>query len=351
MEMLADSTHNGADLQVIRPGLMLLKSTKLQRIALFVIVLVLFSAMPLSAQDNPPEETPPVESTEEPAAPPTAMPTVTRPEPSRVIKGDGATLELLFDRLKQGRVGVLHVTGDDVAGARLRLRQQLAEFYPVEDDGFYGLVAINIDQPPRVYDFSVLVWFEDGSEIVIPAQVEVILGGFIRQDFDLNQDRSYLADPQVERSELARINSVIDDVTLEHYWSDGGFQLPIVSELTSPFGAFRILNESVETRHTGWDLKATLGTPVMAMGAGTVAYAGLMDIRGNYVVIDHGYGIYSGFAHMSQVHVTRGQAITRGQIIGRTGDTGRSNGPHAHWEMTVNGEWVDPVDFILTWIP
>jgi murein DD-endopeptidase MepM/ murein hydrolase activator NlpD len=87
------------------------------------------------------------------------------------------------------------------------------------------------------------------------------------------------------------------------------------------------------------------------MAAGRVAFAGQMDIRGNYVIIDHGYGVYSGFAHMSQIHVTRGQQVTRGQVIGMTGNTGRSNGAHAHWEMTVNGEWIDPVDFLLTWIP
>jgi len=192
---------------------------------------------------------------------------------------------------------------------------------------------------------------ESGDRVTVRGQFNVTLGGFIRQDFELASDRAFLADPQVERVEFARLDSVQDDVTLERAWADSGFQIPIDDEITSPFGAFRIINENTETRHTGWDVRAPVGTPIMAMGAGTVAFAGLMDIRGNHVIIDHGYGIYSGYSHLSQVHVTRGQPITRGQIIGMTGNTGRSNGPHLHWEVTVNEEWVDSVDFLLTWLP
>jgi murein DD-endopeptidase MepM/ murein hydrolase activator NlpD len=76
-----------------------------------------------------------------------------------------------------------------------------------------------------------------------------------------------------------------------------------------------------------------------------------MDIRGNFVAVDHGYGIYSTYSHLSMIHVTRGQQVVKGQIIGLTGDTGRSSGPHFHWEMAVNGEFVDSVQFTETWLP
>src|SRR5690606_36674582 len=119
----------------------------------------------------------------------------------------------------------------------------------------------------------------------------------------------------------------------------------------SPFGAFRNFNGTLQKRHTGWEISTTLGVPVMASTSGEVAYAGRFDIRGNIVVINHGFGVYSTYNHLSQIHVTRGQTIDRGQIIGVTGDTGRSSGPHFHWEMAVNGDFVDSVHFAETWLP
>ncbi|QYU68492.1 M23 family metallopeptidase [Leptolyngbya sp. 15MV] len=87
-----------------------------------------------------------------------------------------------------------------------------------------------------------------------------------------------------------------------------------------------------------------LPTALMTHSSATVC-------RGNYVLIDHGYGIYSGYAHLGTMHVTRGQDVTRNQVLGTVGDTGRVSGPHFHWEMAVNGNWVDSVQFIQLWMP
>jgi murein DD-endopeptidase MepM/ murein hydrolase activator NlpD len=98
-------------------------------------------------------------------------------------------------------------------------------------------------------------------------------------------------------------------------------------------------------------LRAATGTPVMAMAAGKVAFAGTMDVRGNIVIVDHGYGVFSTYCHFSVINVVRGQNITQGQILGMSGNTGRSNGPHLHWEMNINGQWIDSVDFMSMWMP
>ena len=163
--------------------------------------------------------------------------------------------------------------------------------------------------------------------------------------------KGYLLDTETERNELARLESMLTTVTPERIWDETGFQMPILAALTSPFGAFRSFNSTLNTRHTGWDIRTTLGTPVMASAAGRVVYAGELEIRGNYVLIDHGYGVYSGYAHFTTTHVTRGQMVEKGQIIGTTGDTGRTSGPHFHWEMAVNGNWVNCVQFLEMWQP
>lgn len=285
---------------------------------------------------------------------PEAAPTAVRPSkplPVQVLQQDGAALALYFTSIPQGGLGLLHVTGDGVQSVRARFLNLLTEFFPTPDDGFYGLISAGMEQSPRVYDLAVFVAFADGRRATLNTQVKVDLGGFIRQDFNVPSDRAYLIDPQVERNEFARLESIFTAFTEDKLWGTDGFEMPVKSELTSPFGAFRILNGTVPTRHTGWDLKAAVGTPVLTMGAGKVAFAGLIDIRGNYIVVDHGYGIYSGYAHLSQVHVTTGQTVVKGQIIGVSGNTGRSSGPHLHWEINLNGQWVDTVQFINLWLP
>ena len=77
----------------------------------------------------------------------------------------------------------------------------------------------------------------------------------------------------------------------------------------------------------------------------------MLDIRGNYVLIDHGLGIYSGYAHFSELYVEVGQRVEAGQIIGLSGNSGRSNGPHLHWEIAIRGQWVDGKAFLDLWLP
>ncbi len=282
----------------------------------------------------------------------TATP-VPRPRPITVLQENGLTVSLYVTEIAQGNIGLVQVQAEGIAGARARFLNEMIEFFPVPGEGFYGLLAVKMEQNPRAYDLSIFAWFDNEERVTLNTQVNVVIGRFIRQDnITIAPDRAYLVDTEVERSELARLESVFRTVTPEQMWGNDGFQSPILgSVFTSPFGAFRTFNGTLQTRHTGWDIRTILGEPVLASAAGEVAYAGRMDIRGNLVVIDHGFGIFSTYSHLSQIHVTRGQTIIKGQIIGVTGDTGRSSGPHFHWEIAVNGDYVDSIQFTETWLP
>ncbi|MFO7322351.1 MAG: M23 family metallopeptidase [Chloroflexota bacterium] len=287
-----------------------------------------------------------------PGATPAPLPTrEPRPAPTSRVSGERMQVELFFQTLPQGDIGLVHVTGDDVIEASAHFIERRIPFYPIENDGFYGLLSVDMEQIPRRYPLEIEAGFEDGATETLSLEVDVVTGPFIAQDVTISPDKGPLLTPDTERAELARLESIFATTTTERYWDETGFQMPILSRLTSPFGAFRTFNNTLNTRHTGWDIRSTLGTPILASAAGKVVYAGMMDIRGNYVVIDHGYGVYSGYAHMSQVHVTRGQTVAKGQVIGVVGNTGRTSGPHFHWEIAVNGEWVDAVRFIERWIP
>ena len=91
-----------------------------------------------------------------------------------------------------------------------------------------------------------------------------------------------------------------------------------------------------------------MGTPIMASAGRKVVFSAPMQIRGNHVIV-HGYGVYSAYSHMSVVHDTRGETVNKGQIIGELGDNGRTSGPHFHWEIAVNGHFVNSVQFIQMW--
>lgn len=279
----------------------------------------------------------------------TAQPTP-RPMPTSVIQAGNLQAELYFPGITQGGVGLVRLTGEGITGGRVFFLNSEYVFFQTTGDDWYAFLVVNMDTQARLYDFSMLAQTTSG-DVTINAQVNIESAGYISQNFDIPGDRAYLADPEIERNEFARIDAITENITLERLWGDTSFDVPLDTEITSGFGTYRVLNQAMQTRHTGWDNNAPVGTPIKAIAAGKVVFAGAIDIRGNYVMIDHGYGVYSGYAHFSQVHVTRGQTIEKGQIIGMSGNTGRSSGPHLHWEMIVNGEWIDGLAFVNMWLP
>jgi hypothetical protein len=125
--------------------------------------------------------------------------------------------------------------------------------------------------------------------------------------------------------------------------------MPTQGWLTSAFQSMRehpILH--IERPHEGIDVATPMGTPIQAPAAGVVVFSGRETGYGNVMVIDHGYGVETKYAHCSKLNVTSGMHVTRGQVIGLVGNTGLSTGPHLHYEVHVNGQPVDPLRYILS---
>ncbi len=98
--------------------------------------------------------------------------------------------------------------------------------------------------------------------------------------------------------------------------------------------------------HPGIDIADPTGTPIHAASAGQIIYAGWESGYGNFVLIDHGGGVVTGYAHQSRIAVTQGQGVGQGQVIGFVGSTGDSTGPHLHFEVRVNGSTENPRDYV-----
>ncbi|WP_139452544.1 M23 family metallopeptidase [Campylobacter armoricus] len=127
---------------------------------------------------------------------------------------------------------------------------------------------------------------------------------------------------------------------------NGDFIYPLGSKITSDFGKARLFNDSLKSYHSGTDFRAATGTKIYASNDGIVRIASNRYYAGNSVVIDHGYGIYSQYYHLSKLNVKVGQKIKKGDVIGLSGASGRVTGPHLHFGILVNGVQVDPLDFI-----
>lgn len=117
------------------------------------------------------------------------------------------------------------------------------------------------------------------------------------------------------------------------------------TRVTSSYGAREKPNAAATSMHRGIDIGAPSGSNVLAADAGTVIVAGTGKSYGNYVVIDHGNGYTTLYAHNSRLCVSVGDSVTRGQVIAKCGSTGNSTGPHIHFEVSKNGSLVNPMNF------
>ena len=128
-------------------------------------------------------------------------------------------------------------------------------------------------------------------------------------------------------------------------WS-GPFVRPVPDEANSSFGTRSIYNGQARSPHGGADFLSPTGRPIKAPNAGRVVLAGPLYFTGGTVVIDHGLGVYSLFAHLSTIGVREGDAVKTGEVIGEVGATGRVTGPHLHWTVRVGAARVDPLSLL-----
>ena len=150
-------------------------------------------------------------------------------------------------------------------------------------------------------------------------------------------------DQEAIAAERERMFQIWTKASPQPLWHSA-FQQPIENflRISSTYGARRSYNGGpYSSYHEGVDFSAYQGEPVYASGDGVVALAEMLYVRGGAVVIDHGFGIYTGYYHMSALHVQPGQEVTSGQLIGEVGSEGLSSGNHLHWDLLVAATWVD----------
>jgi murein DD-endopeptidase MepM/ murein hydrolase activator NlpD len=167
---------------------------------------------------------------------------------------------------------------------------------------------------------------------------------FETEYLDGEPDAVSLADDQLDRAEdeRARLDRVWTSVTEERLWR-GGFVPPVAGTLGAPFGLRRVFDGSRHSPHSGLDIKAPKGTNVVATNYGKVRLAEDQLFSGKTVVLDHGWGLMSVYAHLSEVFVRPGQHVATGDPVGQVGATGFATDPHLHFAVRLMGARVDPI--------
>ena len=121
---------------------------------------------------------------------------------------------------------------------------------------------------------------------------------------------------------------------------------PVSGLISSPYGLTRFFNGQARRPHSGIDIAASSGSPIKMPKSGTVVATGSYFFNGNTVIVDHGQGLISMFCHLERIDVQTGVQLSRGDVIGSVGQTGRATGPHLHWSVNLNNVRVDPMLFL-----
>jgi murein DD-endopeptidase MepM/ murein hydrolase activator NlpD len=210
-----------------------------------------------------------------------------------------------------------------------------------------AIVGVDLDAKPGKHNADVVFTMEDGRLDKRQAVIDVVAKKYPTTELKVEEkyvalSKANLARANRETKELDGIYSVTSN---ERLWDDP-FTVPIPGNTGTNFGHRRVFNGESRAPHAGADLRAKTGTPIHATNRGRVMLAKNLFFTGNTIVLDHGSGIYSLYAHLSRIDVKPGDMVKNGQPVGLAGATGRVTGPHLHWGMRVQGARVDPFTLV-----
>lgn len=222
--------------------------------------------------------------------------------------------------------------------------------YPIvslDNQRYFALIPVDYDAKPHTQEV-VIKYDEHGTPQSTSFYLDVIKGMYASEEIHVDSKKVNPKSKKVQAriaKEYKEAMEVYHHITPRLYINKA-FILPLHSKITSDFGKERLYNGSHRGYHSGTDFRAKMGTPVRASNDGVVVLVKNRFYSGGTVIIDHGEGIYTCYFHLSKFLVKNGQKVKRGEVIARSGKSGRVTGPHLHFAVRVYGVQVDPMQFI-----
>jgi len=262
-------------------------------------------------------------------------------------------LQLNPTPLIQGKAVTIHLEGPSGLTISGSLLQHTFDFFNQGDGNYYAIQGVHAMTEPGLYPLVIQGTLSSGAAFNISQPVFIRAGDYPMDPVLVVSPETI--DPTVTRPEDAQWTNLAQPVTPQKQWQ-GMFSAPVPKDFAecwpSLFGNRRSYNGSAYTYfHTGLDFCGGIGTEIYAPASGTVVFTGPLTVRGNATMIDHGWGVYSGYMHQSEIKVAVGEKVASGQLIGLIGNTGRVTGPHLHFEVWVGGVQVDPMDWLQQEFP
>jgi murein DD-endopeptidase MepM/ murein hydrolase activator NlpD len=216
----------------------------------------------------------------------------------------------------------------------------------VDAHSWRALVGLDLEVKPGAY--TALVTARTAAGMLSARQMLTIVPKrFPTRTLTVNP--SFVEPPpsELERigREAARLGELWASSSPRALWT-GAFVRPVPGAANSRFGSRSVFNGRKSSPHTGSDFLSGAGTPIRAPNAGVVVLAENLYFSGNTVVIDHGLGLFSLFAHLSSFQVHEGETVATNDLLGLVGATGRVTGPHLHWAVRASGARIDPLSLL-----
>lgn len=234
-----------------------------------------------------------------------------------------------------------------------RFRDHKIPFFQLASSHEYeALIGADLAEPPGSYPVTLTDLQGVALRPVRPYRIKVLPQRFGTQELNLPRETVELDPPTLARveKEQAEVAALLDKITEEKLW-ESGFLVPTEGKIAGAFGLKRILNGQPRSPHNGEDIAAPLGAEVHASNTGKVVLADDLFFSGKSIILDHGWGIYTMYFHLSEIGVHPGEVVKKGQLIGRVGASGRATGPHLHWGLRLAGARVNPFSVTRLSIP
>ena len=235
----------------------------------------------------------------------------------------------------------------EVSGVRVRAFGRVAAAAADGTGAWRALVGIDLETMPGIYPVEIEVMTKNGLRATESRTLSVESKEFPTRT--LRVSPRFVTPPPAMRprieNESKRLASIFATEDAVPPWP-AAFAVPIDGAVVSGFGVRSVYNGQPRAPHGGADFASPTGTPIAAPAAGTVVLADDLYFTGGTVVIAHGGGLYSLLAHLSRMQVSEGARVTRGELVGDVGATGRATGPHLHWTVRLHGARVDPLSLV-----